>query len=56
VTRMYFPDEAEANADDPVLKLVDPTRRPTLIAREVAGVLRFDIRLQGDPETVFFAI
>jgi protocatechuate 3,4-dioxygenase, alpha subunit len=56
VTRLYFPDEAEANTADPVLKLVDPSRRPTLIARDEAGTLRFDIRLQGDRETVFFAI
>jgi protocatechuate 3,4-dioxygenase, alpha subunit len=56
VTRIYFPDEAKANADDPVLKLVEPGRRPTLIARECGNVLHFDIRLQGPNETVFFAI
>jgi len=56
VTRMYFPDEADANADDPVLNLVEPVRRPTLIAEHDGGVLRFDVRLQGDRETVFFAI
>jgi protocatechuate 3,4-dioxygenase alpha subunit len=56
VTRMYFPDEATANAEDPLLNLVDPPRRSTLIARDEAGVLRFDIRLQGSDETVFFAI
>lgn len=56
VTRMYFPDETEANATDPVLNLVDPARRGTLIANNCGGVLRFDVRLQGERETVFFAI
>ena len=56
VTRIYFPDEMRANAEDPVLTLVDPARRSTLIARDDGGVLRFDIRLQGEQETVFFAI
>lgn len=52
-TRMYFPDEA-ANATDPVLELVPEGDRHTLIAREEDGVLRFDIHLQGEQETVFF--
>jgi protocatechuate 3,4-dioxygenase alpha subunit len=56
VTRMYFPDEAVANAEDPVLNLVQAERRPTLIAQASGNVLHFDIRLQGDDETVFFAI
>ena len=56
VTRMYFPDEAEANAADPVLNLVEPARRETLIAKHCDGVLHFDVRLQGERETVFFAI
>jgi protocatechuate 3,4-dioxygenase, alpha subunit len=56
-TRIYFPDEAEANAEDPVLSLVeDDAERQTLIARQEDGALRFDIRLQGDGETTFFAI
>ena len=55
-TRLYFPDEAEANAADPVLALVPEGRRETLIARDEGGVLRFDIRLQGDGETAFFAV
>ena len=54
-TRMYFPDEAVANAADPVLRLAGD-RRETLIATDEAGVLRFDIRLQGEGETVFFEI
>jgi protocatechuate 3,4-dioxygenase alpha subunit len=57
VTRLYFSDEA-ANASDPLLTSIDPERRATLIAlREESASLptyRFDIRLQGDNETVFF--
>ncbi len=57
-TRIYFSDEAEANGTDPVLSAVEAGRRPTLIAarRETPGgvVYRFDIRLQGEAETVFF--
>ncbi|MFA6964219.1 protocatechuate 3,4-dioxygenase subunit alpha [Bosea sp. (in: a-proteobacteria)] len=54
-TRIYFSDEP-GNADDPVLALVPAERRDTLIAkRDDGGVFRFDIRLQGDGETVFFA-
>ena len=56
VTRMYFPDESEANGADPVLNLVEPARRETLIAKNCGGVLHFDVRLQGERETVFFAI
>ena len=56
VTRMYFPDETAANTSDPVLNLVEAGRRSTLIAEDDENVLRFDIRLQGDQETVFFAI
>ncbi|HEY1393487.1 MAG TPA: protocatechuate 3,4-dioxygenase subunit alpha [Methylibium sp.] len=60
-TRMYFGDEAEANAKDPVLNLIEwEVRRQTLIAqREQRGkevVYRFDIRLQGEDETVFFDV
>ena len=54
VTRMYFPDEEAANAADPVLTAVDPERRSTLIAHKDGDTLRFDIRLQGEHETVFF--
>ena len=56
-TRIYFSDEA-ANASDPILALVPGERRGTLIAqREAKGaVYRFDIRMQGDGETVFFAV
>lgn len=57
-TRLYFADEADANATDWVLnKIADPMRRATLIARrEEADAPRYvlDIFLQGDRETVFF--
>ena len=56
-TRIYFEDEAEANARDPVLTAVPADRRDTLIARRdpnTANVYRFDIHMQGDKETVFF--
>jgi protocatechuate 3,4-dioxygenase, alpha subunit len=57
VTRIYFPDEAAANAADPVLSMIaDPRQRATLVARAEAAVLHFDIHLQGDQETVFFAL
>jgi protocatechuate 3,4-dioxygenase, alpha subunit len=55
LTRVYFPDEAEANAADPVLSSLDPADRETLIAQQEGEALRFDIRLQGDRATVFFA-
>jgi protocatechuate 3,4-dioxygenase alpha subunit len=58
-TRIYFDGEA-ANSADPVLALVPADRRSTLIAAREAGnggaVYRFDIRLQGDGETVFFDV
>ncbi|WP_336153329.1 protocatechuate 3,4-dioxygenase subunit alpha [Acinetobacter ursingii] len=60
-TRVYFDDEAEANAKDPVLNSIEwATRRQTLIAkreeRDGEIVYRFDIRIQGEDETVFFDI
>ena len=57
VTRCYFGDEVEANADDPTLAVVDPSRRHLLVADGTASDgYRFDIRLQGDDESVFFAV
>ena len=61
VTRIYFPDEAEANAADPVLAAIaEPAIRATLIASPVEGGgpgrFRFDIRLRGERETVFFDV
>jgi protocatechuate 3,4-dioxygenase alpha subunit len=56
-TRMYFGDEPEANAADPVLNLIEQAhRRDTLIARAVGNTYHFDIRLQGDGETVFLDV
>jgi protocatechuate 3,4-dioxygenase alpha subunit len=60
-TRMYFADEGEANAADPVLNLIElDMRRKTLLAdpvtRDGVPVYRFDIHLQGENETVFFDI
>jgi protocatechuate 3,4-dioxygenase alpha subunit len=53
-TRIYLPDNAEANAADPVLAALEPARRATLVAtRERERVYRFDIRVQGEGETVF---
>jgi protocatechuate 3,4-dioxygenase alpha subunit len=54
LTRMYFPDEDDAA--DPVLSSVDPERRATLVAVREGDALRFDVRLQGERETVFFAV
>jgi protocatechuate 3,4-dioxygenase alpha subunit len=56
VTRIYFPDEREANAADPILARVDEARRATLVARSAGRSLLFDIHLQGASETVFFAL
>jgi protocatechuate 3,4-dioxygenase alpha subunit len=60
-TRMYFADESALNADDPVLRMIEPSiRRDTLLARREqrggVAVYVFDIRLQGEDETVFFDI
>lgn len=56
-TRIYFPEEAAANEADPVFRAVDPGRRGTLIAvTEGPRGYRFDVRLQGEAETVFFDI
>jgi protocatechuate 3,4-dioxygenase alpha subunit len=59
-TRIYFADEAPANARDPVLSSVEEARRHTLIATRrttPAGVVyRHDLRMQGPDETVFFDV
>jgi protocatechuate 3,4-dioxygenase, alpha subunit len=55
-TRAYFPNEPQF-ATDPILQLVDPARRSTLILQpspEQAGLFHWEIRMQGDGETVFF--
>ncbi|MFL6792744.1 MAG: protocatechuate 3,4-dioxygenase subunit alpha, partial [Bradyrhizobium sp.] len=58
-SRIYFDGEA-ANATDPVLALVPADRRATLIATRKPGagnaVYSFDVRLQGENETVFFEV
>jgi protocatechuate 3,4-dioxygenase, alpha subunit len=57
VTRIYFPDEEEANAVDPVLSSIeDQGFRRTLIAHDEGNALRFDIHLQGDGQTAFFEL
>ncbi|KPP84264.1 MAG: protocatechuate 3,4-dioxygenase, alpha subunit [Rhodobacteraceae bacterium HLUCCO07] len=60
-TRVYFSDETEANTNDPVLNLIEwERRRLTLIAHRTEqdgqAVYRFDIKVQGEDETVFFDI
>jgi protocatechuate 3,4-dioxygenase alpha subunit len=59
-TRIYFSDEAEANAADPVLSSVEAARRRTLIAARdttpVGTVYRLDLHMQGPDETVFFDV
>jgi protocatechuate 3,4-dioxygenase alpha subunit len=56
VTRIYFEGDP-ANEDDPILGLVPPERRETLVARRLAADrFRFDIVLQGPGETVFFDV
>jgi protocatechuate 3,4-dioxygenase alpha subunit len=60
-TRLYFGDEAVANAADPVLNLIEQAhRRDTLVAKaavqEGVTLYRFDICLQGERETVFFDV
>jgi protocatechuate 3,4-dioxygenase alpha subunit len=55
-TRLYFPDEIEANVADPVLSGLPEALRPSLVAAEEEGSLRFDVHLQGDHQTTFFAV
>jgi protocatechuate 3,4-dioxygenase alpha subunit len=57
VTRIYFPEEPEANAADPVLRsLPDDAARATLVAARDGEGYRFDIRLQGADETAFLLV
>ena len=55
LTRVFFPDEAAANDADPILELVPEGDRRLLVAHVENDALRFDIRLQGENETPFFA-
>ena len=56
VMRIYFADEAEANAEDVVLRGLTDRQRRTLVAEKTGDGYRLDIHLQGDDETVFFAV
>ncbi|MFD2055227.1 protocatechuate 3,4-dioxygenase subunit alpha [Mesorhizobium calcicola] len=54
-TRLYFSDEEEANAQDPILARIEHrVRVPTLIAERTGDIYVFDVHLQGEKETVFF--
>lgn len=56
VTRIYFPDEP-SNREDPLLKLVEPSRQATMIAKSAPGrpgVLEWTVITAGENETVFF--
>ena len=56
VTRVYFADEAQANAADPILAGLDEDARATLVAQRGADGYELDIHLQGPHETTFFAV
>jgi protocatechuate 3,4-dioxygenase alpha subunit len=56
VTRLYFADEGEANAADPVLAGLDEQARATLVAQTSDDGYELDIHLQGPHETTFFAV
>jgi protocatechuate 3,4-dioxygenase alpha subunit len=56
VTRIYFADEAEANAEDAVLRGLTDEQRRTLVAERSADGYTLDLHLQGEHETVFFAV
>ncbi|KQZ82920.1 protocatechuate 3,4-dioxygenase subunit alpha [Mesorhizobium sp. Root157] len=57
-TRMYFPEEEKANAEDPILTRIEHKARVSTLIAERAddGTYVFDIHLQGEKETVFFDI
>jgi protocatechuate 3,4-dioxygenase alpha subunit len=54
MTRIYFPDETAANAEDAVLKLVPSARRATLLPKKKGKAMEWNVVLQGKNETVFF--
>ena len=56
VTRLYFPDERDANDEDPVLSALSPAQRESLVAVPDGDGLLFDIHLQGPSQTTFFAV
>jgi protocatechuate 3,4-dioxygenase, alpha subunit len=55
-TRLYFPDEQDANAADPVLAALPEDERSTLVAVADGDALRFEVRLQGERQTTFFVL
>ncbi|RWX80931.1 protocatechuate 3,4-dioxygenase subunit alpha [Neorhizobium lilium] len=56
-TRMYFSDEEQANAEDPILSRIEHrVRVPTLVGQREGDTVTFDIHLQGEKETVFFDV
>jgi protocatechuate 3,4-dioxygenase alpha subunit len=56
LTRVYFADEGEANASDPVLSSLPEADRASLVAEQEDGAVHFDIRMQGERQTVFFSL
>ena len=54
-TRAYLPEDSQTLDGDPLLAALDPSRRGTLVARADDQGYVFDVRLQGDSETVFLA-
>jgi len=56
LTRVYFADEEESNAADPVLGGLPEDSRRLLVATGDGGVYRFDVRMQGENETPFFTL
>jgi protocatechuate 3,4-dioxygenase alpha subunit len=56
VTRLYFADEGQANAADPVLAGLGEDARATLVAQPCADGYELDVHLQGPHETTFFAV
>lgn len=55
-TRVYFDDEPKENGTDPLLSSLQPRRRATMVAESVAGGYHFDVRIQGEGETVFLDV
>ena len=55
-TRLYFADEADANAEDPLLRMLGPRGRTMIAEAARPGCWRLDIRLQGPDETVFLDV
>jgi protocatechuate 3,4-dioxygenase alpha subunit len=56
LTRVYFPDEAEANTSDAVLSGVQEEQRARLVGELDGGTMRFDVRMQGEEQTPFFTL